>query len=240
MFIIKVKKILKPFKTNTTWISGEKTTSITIENVLDDEDVMNVVTTENTIVKSCILARKKLVQYYTKTDQSNVFAIATAMGPTLKYQYWKVQGWDDFADDAEMVVNDEWITKYKSYSSGQYSGQQQQQQQDDHCEDDSDSDDDAFDDSQQKIQKTAPSSGGNDNDELTYYVAASTMVASRNKKTSKGKHRAPLSEPLNAETPVPSPVPNDMQDENDDDTTIDELFLLAAGNQFEQEEPVKG
>lgn len=40
------------------------------------------------LVKSCLLARKKLVQYFSKTDTYVVYTVATFLDPSLKQHFW--------------------------------------------------------------------------------------------------------------------------------------------------------
>ncbi|KAG2191755.1 hypothetical protein INT47_009024 [Mucor saturninus] len=58
---------------------------------------------------------KKLEKYYTKTDDSNVYSIATAMDPRYKYQYYRDNDWQEggYLEQAVNMVTDEWAENYK-------------------------------------------------------------------------------------------------------------------------------
>src|SRR5271155_4049122 len=52
----------------------------------------------------------KLTAYYSKTDDSNVYAIATAMDPRLKYRYWEENEWElEYQEDGKQKVETEWM-----------------------------------------------------------------------------------------------------------------------------------
>jgi hypothetical protein len=57
-------------------------------------------------------AFEKLKQYYTRTDLSNVYTLAVALDPTLKYSYWEKEGWgvgdDSYLESAKAMVEDEY------------------------------------------------------------------------------------------------------------------------------------
>ncbi|KAI7862883.1 ribonuclease H-like domain-containing protein [Mucor mucedo] len=60
-------------------------------------------------------AYKKLEEYHSKTDDSNVYSIATAMDPRYKYQYWRDNDWQEggYFEQAVNMVIDEWTENYK-------------------------------------------------------------------------------------------------------------------------------
>lgn len=49
-------------------------------------------------------------QYYGKTDESNVYAIATVLDPFLKNKYWEEEQWEEhYITEAMMKVQNEWV-----------------------------------------------------------------------------------------------------------------------------------
>jgi hypothetical protein len=66
-------------------------------------------------------AYDKLKEYYSKTDASNVYSIAVAMDPSLKYKYWENEGWNDVDEGetnyynlATSMVKEEWEGAFKN------------------------------------------------------------------------------------------------------------------------------
>lgn len=45
--------------------------------------------------EAATVASMKLTRYYGKTDESCVYAIATAMDPTMKFEYWEDEEWEE-------------------------------------------------------------------------------------------------------------------------------------------------
>ena len=63
-------------------------------------------------------ARKKLIKYYTDTDNTSVYSIATAMDPTVKFGLWNIDGgWGDFGTHCEFLVKQEWLRNFKNDGS---------------------------------------------------------------------------------------------------------------------------
>lgn len=210
----------------------KRNASTTIEDVLDDEEMKTVVTTANVLVKSCILAREKIVHYYTKTDQSKVFAIGTAMDPRFKFAYWESQNWGVYADHAQKKVKDEWEDNYKSTSYVQSTSSTQQRQ---HENSGDESDDDAFSAALSKIQKSQPTALGDDDDELKKYIKQGPIIQ-KNAKKQKNKQRASLTELAS----TGSSTFIDLDAEDEDAATVDDMYLIVSGNQFEEEQLVSG
>ena len=53
----------------------------------------------------------KLQGYYCKAT-GHVYAVATAMDPRLKYEWWEAENWDEYRSEAIELVNTTW-DKYK-------------------------------------------------------------------------------------------------------------------------------
>jgi hypothetical protein len=57
--------------------------------------------------------RTKLLKYYSKTDSTPVYAVATAMDPRMRYNWWKAQGWDEYVQVSIDAVKSVWEDQYK-------------------------------------------------------------------------------------------------------------------------------
>ena len=81
---------------------------------MDDlEEFQSISRNESALKAAALKAQKKLQGYYARTDQTTVYAVATAMDPSLKYQYWIDEEWEErFQNEAKAKVLSEW-TKYK-------------------------------------------------------------------------------------------------------------------------------
>ena len=53
---------------------------------------------KDSLLEGLQAAYTKLKKYYSRTDDSNVYSIAVAMDPTLRYNYWIKEGWNMIED----------------------------------------------------------------------------------------------------------------------------------------------
>lgn len=91
--------------------------------ILDElEDFQEKPTTPRILKHAAKQAMEKMQIYYRRTDDTNLYAIATAMDPRLKYQYWKDEEWEEeFQEEARKAVEDEWLKDYKTETTTQHS-----------------------------------------------------------------------------------------------------------------------
>ena len=94
-----IQKFLKPFKEITTLMSGSTypTLSITVplyNSLLDHiEDTENAIEIEQTIQEAAKKSKKKLLEYYNKTNDA--YLIATILDPRLKMWYYRNNEWEE-------------------------------------------------------------------------------------------------------------------------------------------------
>ncbi|KAG0084401.1 hypothetical protein BGZ92_009917, partial [Podila epicladia] len=63
-------------------------------------------------------AMDKLKKYYSKTDDSPMNAVATALNPRMKFVWWVRQKWEQhFRDQAESTIRKVWSTSYQHDTS---------------------------------------------------------------------------------------------------------------------------
>ncbi|KAG0078346.1 hypothetical protein BGZ93_003485, partial [Podila epicladia] len=63
-------------------------------------------------------AMDKLKKYYSKTDDSPMNAVATALNPRMKFVWWARQKWEQhFRDQAESTIRKVWSTSYQHDTS---------------------------------------------------------------------------------------------------------------------------
>jgi hypothetical protein len=80
------------------------------------DEVKKSKTMDSVIKEAASKAWLKLTNYYSKTDDSNVYAIATAMDPRLKYSYWEENEWESaYQEDAKQKVETEWMNYKVEY-----------------------------------------------------------------------------------------------------------------------------
>lgn len=61
-------------------------------------------------------AYSKLKTYYIRTDNSPIYAIATALHPGMWFEYWRKQNWGkEYETAAQGMVRDYWSTLYKNH-----------------------------------------------------------------------------------------------------------------------------
>lgn len=80
-------------------------------NVLLDslEDFQDDMSKSPHLRSAANVAQLKLQEYYSRTDLSNVYAVATALDPCLKFNYWSEKGWEqEYVDEAISKVKTEW------------------------------------------------------------------------------------------------------------------------------------
>lgn len=92
---------------------------LTFETVLEFKEAiadLKPKTTDGALLKGCYYAYMKLSESYSKTDQSDVYCIATAVDYTWRLNYWEAENWDEFyIRRAKEAVIDRWEKEYKPY-----------------------------------------------------------------------------------------------------------------------------
>lgn len=61
-------------------------------------------------------AKDKLLQYYRSTDDTPIYAVATAMHPAMRFDWWtrEPQNWEtEVVDEAKRAVTEIWSDQYK-------------------------------------------------------------------------------------------------------------------------------
>ncbi|KAF9571669.1 hypothetical protein BGW38_008596 [Lunasporangiospora selenospora] len=57
--------------------------------------------------------KQKLLDYYSKTDSTPVYAVATAMDPRMRFDWWSVNDWEGYIQACADMVTDVWQKNYK-------------------------------------------------------------------------------------------------------------------------------
>ena len=97
VYLGKLNSLLIQFETMTDVVSGSffptlnRAMSVynrlidTLEDFIEKED-------DPLLKQAAIQGRNKLLKYYSKTDSTYVYAVATAMDPRMRFNWWKAQG----------------------------------------------------------------------------------------------------------------------------------------------------
>jgi hypothetical protein len=57
--------------------------------------------------------KKKLVDYYSKTDSTPIYAVATAMDPRMRFNWWSANDWGEYVELSQEMVKTIWEQNYK-------------------------------------------------------------------------------------------------------------------------------
>lgn len=90
--------------------------TIAVYNSLIDhiEDFIENKDNDPSIALAASEAKMKLSQYYTKTDNTPVYAVATAMDPRMRFSWWRANDWgEDLERMSKGMVTDVWTKYYK-------------------------------------------------------------------------------------------------------------------------------
>ncbi|KAG0315695.1 hypothetical protein BG000_005111 [Podila horticola] len=109
------------YATVTLTIAAYNTILDGLEDYIDQDDSRNNrqqrrQTRHYDLVRGAVAAREKLLQYYRSTDDTPIYAVATAMHPAMRFDWWtrEPQNWEKVvADEAKKVVTEIWNTQYK-------------------------------------------------------------------------------------------------------------------------------
>ena len=78
----------------------------TLEEFIEQE-------TDLSLKEAAILGKQKLLKYYSKTDSTPVYAVATAMDPRMRFDWWGANDWDEFEQISNDMVTNIWNQHYK-------------------------------------------------------------------------------------------------------------------------------
>jgi hypothetical protein len=77
-----------------------------LEDFMENED-------DPSLKNAATQGYNKLLKYYSKTDFTPVYAVATAMDPRMRFTWWRANDWGDYAQMSEDMVKDIWEDHYK-------------------------------------------------------------------------------------------------------------------------------
>ena len=118
-YLEKVCSLLRKFDEMTKAVSASKgfptlNRTIIVYNALIDHLEEFIDTTDDLTLKAAAsTAKGKLVGYYTKTDSTPVYAVATAMDPRMRFNWWNANEWGDYEEMSKEMVKDVWNQHYK-------------------------------------------------------------------------------------------------------------------------------
>lgn len=120
-YLEQVCALLKRFDTMTTKISGSQYATIpltiAVYNSLLDKIEDFIDTNDRLYPEICDAARlgkEKLKQYYAATDNSPIYAVATAMHPSMRFHWWSHRSWEsEWQDLAKSTVRNVWLKQYE-------------------------------------------------------------------------------------------------------------------------------
>ncbi|KAF9271511.1 hypothetical protein BGZ74_005948, partial [Mortierella antarctica] len=118
-YLKKLGHLLKEFSTMTVAVSASVgfhtiNRAMTVYNLLIDglEDFIDH-ETNNSLKEAALQGKKKLLEYYSRTDFTPVYAVATAMDPRMRFDWWEAQDWGEYARMSEKLVKGVWAQHYK-------------------------------------------------------------------------------------------------------------------------------
>jgi len=117
-YLGKLASLLQQFEELTRQISGSKyptlNRAMTVYNKLIDQLEDVIANEDNPALKRAAeQGRTKLLKYYAKTDSTPVYAVATAMDPRMRFNWWRVQQWGEYVQKSIDAVNTVWEGQYK-------------------------------------------------------------------------------------------------------------------------------
>lgn len=63
--------------------------------------------------QAAIHGKQKLLDYYSKTDSTPLYAVATAMDPRMRFDWWGANDWGEYIKLSKDMVTDIWNHHYK-------------------------------------------------------------------------------------------------------------------------------
>lgn len=117
-YVKKLNGLLEGFETMTKCISGSffptLNRAMSVYNRLIDDLEDFIEHEDDALLKQAANQGKiKLLKYYSKTDSTPIYAVATAMDPRMRFNWWKAQGWDEYVQVSINAVNTVWEGQYK-------------------------------------------------------------------------------------------------------------------------------
>lgn len=113
-------KLLRSFEEMTKEVSASQSfptinRTIIIYNSLIDhlEEFIDNLENDVTLRQAAIQAKEKLLLYYSKTDSTPIYAVATAMDPRMKFNWWRVNDWGEYEKMSQDMVKSVWKQHYE-------------------------------------------------------------------------------------------------------------------------------
>jgi len=78
----------------------------TLEEFIEQE-------TNPSLLRAAIQGKQKLLDYYSKTDSTPVYAVVTAMDPRMQFDWWSANDWDEYIQISKDMVADVWKQYYE-------------------------------------------------------------------------------------------------------------------------------
>jgi hypothetical protein len=119
IYLQKLQTLLSQFSTMTSTVSASKSyptlnRAISIYNaMLDHLEQFIESENESLLTQAANQGINKLIKYYSKTDSTPVYAVATAMDPRMRFDWWEVSDWGDYLEINKNMVKDVWEQEYK-------------------------------------------------------------------------------------------------------------------------------
>jgi len=119
VYLTKLHGLLDPFNSMTTTVSASvgyptinRAMSVynalidALEEFIEQED-------DDTLKEAANEGKLKLLKYYTKTDSTPVYAVATAMDPRMRFGWWEANEWGVYIQKSKDMVKKVWNQHYK-------------------------------------------------------------------------------------------------------------------------------
>lgn len=110
-------EVLKPFEDATQTLSSSKShasvnmTILCYNRIMDALEKLEerMIATDPELCHAIRCGLDKLVRYYSRTDMTEVYAVATALDPRLKFRWWRRHGWEkEWCKFSEDLVREAW------------------------------------------------------------------------------------------------------------------------------------
>lgn len=118
-YLEKLRTLLSHFVTMTTLVSssiGYPTINRAISvynDMIDGLEVFIENEDDRLLNQAANQGLQKLLHYYSKTDTTPVYAVATAMDPRMRFDWWKKNDWGEYIQISKDMVTEVWESSYK-------------------------------------------------------------------------------------------------------------------------------
>lgn len=119
IYLEKIQMLLGQFVTMTTIVSSSVgyptiNRAMSVYNAMIDHLEEFIEKEKDPLLnRACKQGIQKLLQYYSKTDSTPVYAVATAMDPRMRFDWWEVNDWGEYIQISKNMVKDIWEKEYK-------------------------------------------------------------------------------------------------------------------------------